>query len=161
MRCAEKKRSLKNGIPDEIEFQTKPQIALELIDRAKANGIRMMAWTADELYGHDGAFLDGLDARGEAYVVEIPPHSHVWLSQPHVLKHPPSNRPGRPRKYPRFRGQDRSPSEVRNLATHSPVFRTQTLQPDRINDTQRGCEVWEIRWSTCWRKTHTDALVST
>ena len=39
MRCAEKKRSLKNGIPDEIEFQTKPRIALELIDRAKVHGI--------------------------------------------------------------------------------------------------------------------------
>ncbi len=49
MRCAEKKRSRKNGIPDEIEFQIKPQIALDLIDRAKTNGIRVMAWTADEL----------------------------------------------------------------------------------------------------------------
>lgn len=36
-----------------------------------------MAWTADELYGRDGAFLDGLDERGEAFVVEIPPHAHV------------------------------------------------------------------------------------
>ena len=120
-----------------------------------------MAWTADELYGHDGAFLDGLDQRGEAYVVEIPPHSHAWLRKPEVLKRPPPNRRGRPRKYPRLSRLDRSPSEVRNLAKHSPVFREQTPQRYRIKDTQRGCEVWEIRWSTCWRKTHTDALVST
>jgi hypothetical protein len=39
-----------------------------------------MAWTADELYGRDGAFLDGLDERGEAFVVEIPPNAHVWLN---------------------------------------------------------------------------------
>ena len=119
-----------------------------------------MAWTADELYGHDGAFLDGLDERGEAYVVEIPPHSHVWLSQPRVRKRPPPHSRGRPRKYPRLSARDRSPSEVRNLAMHSPVSRSQTPQPYQIKDTQRGGEVWEVRWSTCWRKTHTDALVS-
>ena len=55
-------------------FKTKPQIALDLIDRAQANGIEVMAWTADELYGRDGAFLDGLDERGQAFVVEIPPN---------------------------------------------------------------------------------------
>ena len=75
-------RAEKNYIPDDIVFQTKPQIALDLIDRAKANGIEVVAWTADELYGRDGAFLDGLDERGEAYVVEIPPHGHVWLTKP-------------------------------------------------------------------------------
>ncbi|MBW3596975.1 MAG: transposase [Planctomycetes bacterium] len=67
-------------MPDDVVFQTKPQIALGLIDRAKGNGIRVMAWTADELYGRDGAFLDGLDERGEAFVVEIPPDAHVWPS---------------------------------------------------------------------------------
>ena len=79
-------RAEKNYIPDEVAFKTKPQIALDLIDRAKANGIEVLAWTADELYGRDGAFLDGLDERGEAFVVEIPPNSHVWLTKPMVLK---------------------------------------------------------------------------
>ena len=51
-------------MPDDVVFQTKPQIALDLIDRAKANGVEVIAWTADELYGRDGAFLDGLDGRG-------------------------------------------------------------------------------------------------
>ena len=51
----------KNYVPDEVEFRTKPQIALELIDRALANGVRVAAWTFDELYGRDGKFLDGLE----------------------------------------------------------------------------------------------------
>lgn len=141
-------------------FQTKPQIALDLIDRAKANGIQVMAWTADELYGRDGAFLDGLDERGEAFVVEIPPNAHVWLHKPKVLKIPPPNSKGRPKNYPRLRKRDQRPSEVQNLAMYSPAFREQTPQRYRIADTHRGSEVWEIRWEICCRKTHTGKLVS-
>jgi hypothetical protein len=68
----------KNYSPDEVEFQTKQQIALDLIDRALGNGIRVRAWTFDEAYGCDGQFLDGLDQRGEAFVGEVPPNFHVW-----------------------------------------------------------------------------------
>lgn len=156
-------RRRQNYIPEEIEFKTKPQIALDLIDRAKANGIEVEAWTADELYGRDGGFLDGLDEREEAYVIEIPPDSHVWLTKPAVLKKPPKNAKkgrGRKKKYPRLRKRDQSPSEVRKLAKYSSTFTQQNPQKYRIKDTTRGSEVWEIRWSTCWRKTHTDQLVS-
>lgn len=119
-----------------------------------------MAWTADELYGRDGKFLDGLDERKEAFVVEVPPNAHVWLAKPKILKKPLPNGKGRPRKYPRLRKRDQKPSEVQNLAKYSPEFRDQTPQRYRIKDTHRGSEVWEIRWKTCWRKTHTDKLVS-
>jgi len=131
-----------------------------LIDRAKTNGVKVLAWTADELYGRDGAFLDGLDQRGEAYVVEVPPNAHVWLTKPKVLKNPPINHRGRPKVYPRLRKKEAQPREVQNLAKYSPAFREQTPQRYRIKDTHRGSEVWEIRWDTCWRKTHTDKLVS-
>lgn len=133
---------------------------MDLIDRAKGNGIEGMAWTADELYGRDGAFLDGLDERTEAFVVEIPPNAHVWLAKPKVLKKPPPNSAGRPKKYPRLRKREKQPSEVQNLAKYSPAFREQTPQRYRIKETYRGSEVWEIRWHTCWRKTHTNKLVS-
>lgn len=119
-----------------------------------------MAWTADEAYGRDGAFLDGLDRRGEAYVVEVPPNAHVWMVKPKVLETPPDNGAGRSKKYPRLRSQERQPNEVQNLATYSPAFRKQTPQKYLIKDTHRGCEVWEVRWAGCWRKTHTDQLVS-
>lgn len=152
----------KNYIPDDIEFKTKPQIAMDLIDRAKANGIRVQAWTADELYGRDGAFLDGLDERQEAFVVEIPPDARVWLSKPKVLKNPKIKRKGqgRGKKYPRLSRRDHKGSEVRKLAKHSPTFYQQRAQRYRIKDAHRGSEVWQIRWSTCWRKSHTGKLVS-
>lgn len=141
-------------------FKTKPHLALDLIDRAKVNGVKVLAWTADELYGRDGTFLDGLDQRGEAYVVEVPPNAHAWLAKPKVLKNPPKNHRGRPKIYPRLRKKEAQPSEVQNLAKYSPAFREQTPQRYRIKDTHRGSEVWEIRWHTCWRKTHTDKLAS-
>jgi len=119
-----------------------------------------MAWTADELYGRDGAFLDGLDERGEAFVVEVPPNAHAWLTKPKVLEKPAPNGLGRPRSRPRLPKRDRQPREVRNLARHSPAFRAQRPQRYRIKETQRGSEVWKIRWHTCWRKTHTEKLVS-
>lgn len=152
----------KNYIPDEIEFQTKPQIALDLVDRALANGIRVKAWTFDELYGRDGQFLDGLDERGEAFVGEVPPNFHVWLSKPTVLRKQPKNpgKAGRQAKYPRLTRRQAGPCEVQNLARHSPGFTKQKAQKYRIKDTCQGPEVWEIKWHTCWRKTHQSSLVS-
>jgi len=153
-------RRKENYIPDDVRFQTKPEIALDLVDRAKANGIRVLAWNADELYGRDGVFLDGLDERGEAFVVEIPPNAHVWLAKPQILRRPSNHRTGRRKKFPRLSKRHQQPNEVQNLARYSPAFREQTPQRYRIKDTHKGSEVWEICWHTCWRKTHTNKLVS-
>ena len=120
----------------------------------------MMAWTADELYGQNSTFLNGLDARHEAFVVEVPVDLRVWMVKPEVLRNPPQNAVGRPKKYPRLGRGERDPSEVRNLSRYSPAFRKQTPQRYRIKDTHRGSEVWEIRWATCWRQTHDDRIVS-
>jgi SRSO17 transposase len=58
-------------IPDDVVFRTKPEIALALVERALANGVRVKAWTFDEFYGRDTAFLNGLEGRGAAGVVCI------------------------------------------------------------------------------------------
>ena len=67
-------------------FRTKPQIARELIDRALANGVRVQAWTFDEGYGRDTAFLDGLEQQGQLFVGEVPTNFHGWLKKPRVLR---------------------------------------------------------------------------
>jgi SRSO17 transposase len=134
------------------------------VDRARGNGIRVKAWTFDELYGRDGQFLDGLDERGEAFVGEVPPNFHVWLSKPIVQRKRPKNqgqKGGRPGKYPRLARRQAPPCEVQNLVRYSPGFHQQKAQKYRIKDTCHGPEVWEIKWHTCWRKTHRDGrLVS-
>lgn len=140
-------------MPDEIEFLTKPQIAITQIERALANGVRVSAWTFDELYGHDGRFLDGVTSLGQVFVGEIPGNFHGWLKKPGILKKGPKKRGkcGRPRRHPRVTRR-RASCEVRNLARYSPVFREQTWQPYRIKDTDKGPEVWETKWAEFWRK---------
>ena len=118
-----------------------------------ANGVRVQAWTFDELYGRDSAFLDGLQARDQLFVGEIPSDFHVWLKKPRVLRRAAKNsrKRGRGKKYPRV-AKGPCSCEVRNLATYSPVFRQQTWQRYRIKDTDKGPEVWEVKWTVCWRK---------
>lgn len=91
---------------------------------------------------------------------EIPPNFHAWLSKPELLTKRLKKWIGRPKRSPRLKRRDAKPSEVQNLARYSSKFSKQSAQPYRIKDTCKGPEVWEIRWATCWRKTHTDDLVS-
>jgi SRSO17 transposase len=141
----------KNYVPDDVVFRTKPQIALELVDRALANGVCVQAWTFDELYGRDSAFLDGLEQRRQIFVAEVPTNFHGWVIKPRVLRDGPSPRRGRKKKYPRL-ASGRPSSEVQNLLRYSPVFQRQRWQRYRIKDTTRGPEVWEVKWAVLWRK---------
>jgi SRSO17 transposase len=139
-------------VPDEIPFRTKPRIALEMILRALANGVRVWAWTFDEFYGRDGQFLDALEEHGQMFVGEIPVNFQGWVRQPKILEEGPQTTPaGRPKQYPRLARGFHS-SEVRDLARHSPVFRKQAWQRFRIKDTDKGPEVWEVKWAVFWRK---------
>lgn len=116
------------------------------------NGVRVSAWTFDELYGRDGKFLDGLEERRQVFVGEIPVDFHGWVRQPKILAEGPENAgPGRPKQYPRLAKGYHS-SEVRNLAKYSPVFRKQAWQRYRVKDTDKGPEVWEVKWALFWRK---------
>jgi SRSO17 transposase len=127
-----------------------------MIGRALANGVRVSAWTFDELYGRDGMFLDGLEERGQVFVGEIPVNFHGWTREPEILHEGPENPgPGRAKRYPRLAAGYHS-SEVRTLAKYSPVFRKQAWQRYRIKDTDMGPEVWETKWAVFWRKDEDD-----
>jgi SRSO17 transposase len=143
----------KTYVPEEVEFRTKPQIALAQIDRTLVNGICVAAWTFDEFYGRDRAFLDGLQMRSQAFVGEIPGNFHGWVQKPTVLRTAPrtSRKCGRKKRYPRV-ARRRPSCEVRNLLKHSPVFRDQSWQCYRIKDNDHGPVVWEVKWAVFWRK---------
>jgi SRSO17 transposase len=77
-------------------------IALELYDRATANGLHFDWATFDEGYGGKPEFLCALTARGQNFVGEVPRNFMGWVDAPRVVTRPyHKHRRGRGRKVPR------------------------------------------------------------
>jgi len=74
----DKARRAKAGIPDGIEFQTKPRIALDQVRQAIADGVPKGVALADAGYGNDTAFRNGLTDLGLEYVVGVQGSMTVW-----------------------------------------------------------------------------------
>lgn len=66
-------------IPSDLTFQTKPEIALSLLRRAKQNGIPKGVVLADAGYGESGAFRDGVRSLDFHYCVGIQLDTAVQL----------------------------------------------------------------------------------
>jgi SRSO17 transposase len=64
-------RRTKAKVPEAISFQTKPEIARELLDRAKQGGVRHACVVADADYGDNPNFLAGLERRRQRHVVAV------------------------------------------------------------------------------------------
>src|SRR5215470_15441564 len=69
--ATEPARRAKVHVPTEVAFQTKPELALALIDQARAWGVPFAWVVAEAGYGDNPAFLQGLEARQIAYVVGV------------------------------------------------------------------------------------------
>ncbi len=138
------------GIPPSVEFREKWRIALSLLDRAIANGVKFRWLTFDEGYGQGLDFMFALSDRGQRWVAEVPTAIHGWLREPRVMRRDHGRRAGRPRVKPRVFVQDSRVSSVKNLFLHSPVFRDQPWVPLRVKDTTTGPVVWEVKRAKFW-----------
>ena len=65
-------RCAQAGVPAGTPFQTKPEIALDMLDEADGMQVAYKVIGADAGYGGDRTFLAGLEARGKRYVVAVP-----------------------------------------------------------------------------------------
>ena len=134
------------GIPDEVVYRPKWKIALELYDRARANGVHFDGLTVDEGYGSKPLFLQGLDERGQCFVAEVPVTFSCWTGEPRVTTRPyQRSTGGRPRRTPRLTVESHKPSSVRDLLKHSPALRDQAWVRYHVKDGQKGPLVWEVK----------------
>lgn len=114
------KRLDKAGVPeDQRRSRTKPEIALELLDRVRAEGLPGRRVVADAGYGVSGAFRDGLEQRGLTYMVGVTGDFVVFTEQPQWDRPPAAGR-GRPRTRPRLAATSPQPVTLSALAEKIP-----------------------------------------
>ena len=66
------------GIPDQIEFQTKPMLGRQMLERAFQSGVSC-GWVAgDEVYGRDSKLRRWLEARRQPYVLAVAADQRLW-----------------------------------------------------------------------------------
>ncbi|CAN5160302.1 IS701 family transposase [soil metagenome] len=66
------------GVPEEVAFATKPELAQQLLERALGSGVPARWVRADELYGNDPALRRWLETAGYAYVLAVSCNHPVW-----------------------------------------------------------------------------------
>src|SRR5438874_4855064 len=93
---ADQKRLDRAGVPrDERRALTKPEIALELLDRVRGEGLPGWAVVTDAGYGASGDFRDGVAARRLVYMAGVT-RDFVVFTQPPTWVAPGPSSGGRP-----------------------------------------------------------------
>jgi SRSO17 transposase len=67
------------GIPDTVGFQTKQQMFLAMLQRARNNGVPGQWVVADEVYGNDSKLRKGIEQLDLGYVLTVP-KTHRFLA---------------------------------------------------------------------------------
>jgi len=102
-------RRLRAGVPETVEFLTKPEIALAQVKAAQAAGTPDGIVLADAGYGNDTGFRDGLTEIGALYAVGVQETTSVWA---------PGQQPLPPKPWS---GVGRKPRLLRRDAEHQLV----------------------------------------
>jgi SRSO17 transposase len=127
----DRRRCQQAGIPDSVVYRPKYDIALEQLDRARANGIQFGWINADIWYSQKPKFLAGLEERQCRYVVEIPRNLQGWLYDPGANPRHPAR-------------------SVEELCQNAKPMKKQEWVPFHIKDTNKGPMVWKAKAAPFW-----------
>jgi SRSO17 transposase len=127
-------RCRRAGIPEDVVYRPKGQIALGQIDRATSNGVQLDWLTFDEEYGKSPGFVAGLGERQLRFVGEVP------RSLSCLAVNRPGNRPQPHRKACRA-------EEVVRTAS---LFRAQPWQVCRLPREVMQDQVWRVKAARVW-----------
>jgi SRSO17 transposase len=117
--AADSERREKAEVPKEVEFQTKPDIALDQIRAAVAANLDRGVVLADAAYGINTEFRDGLSDLELQYVVGVQSSMTVWEPGKQPLPAKPRGRMGRPSRLLQ-RSMEHQPVSVKQLAMSLP-----------------------------------------
>lgn len=102
------------GVPEEVVFRTKPELALAMLGLAVNEGVPCRWVGGDSVYGDSPTFVQGVRQLGKWYVVDTACDNRVWTEQPQVI--PAEQRPkpkrGRPCTQPLIVGEAKRVDEV-------------------------------------------------
>jgi len=139
------------GIPDSMVYRPKWKIALELYERAIANGVEFEWLTFDEGYGSKGPFLLELDKKEQLFIGEVPTTMTGWLKKPKTEMPPVDPRPGRPQKGARIAKDNPKARQFKQMLEESTKFTRQKWERYRVKDGDKGPMVWEVKHAMIYR----------
>jgi SRSO17 transposase len=106
-------------VPQQVRFQTKPQIALAQIQQAVEDGVSPGVVLADEVYGSNRAFREGVADLKLEYSLAVRSTTTVWALDRQPL--PPPSWKGKGKRATRQRrDQEHQPITVKQLAQELP-----------------------------------------
>jgi SRSO17 transposase len=73
-------RSLAMGLPGDLVFRTKGQLATGLLTEVFADGVGLDFVCGDEVYGSCTQLREYLEERGQGYVLRVPPDFHLTVA---------------------------------------------------------------------------------
>jgi SRSO17 transposase len=119
-------RRTRVGIPEEIAFQTKPEIALEQLRTLARTDTPKAVVLADAAYGNDSEFRRGVRDLKLSYVLGIQKSTRMWPPGAAPLPPPEYSGCGRPPKLP-HRSPEHAPVSVLQGAQDLPDSAYQTI----------------------------------
>jgi len=135
------------GVPAErTTFETKPELGLKMIRRAKAAKLPFEAVLCDSLYGRSSQFRHELREEHMLYMADIPNNLRVYLQQPVVgIPKPRPGKKGRKPEQPQVLNNVRSYS-VKQVGltedTHWQRLRIRTNERGVLEDRFAACQAW-------------------
>lgn len=128
------------GVPEEVAFRTKPQLAFELLRHWRTRLPHRWV-TFDEVYGRDPDFVSGLEELDERYIGEVPKDTRVWLKRPAVQEPGPSRGRGAPRTKARVAPGEPASQTVEAVVAALPASAWQRLS---FRDGSKGVQYAEF-----------------
>ena len=122
--CEDEQRRRRAKIPEEVEFQTKPQLGVKLAARAAGWKVRKAPLLGDCAYGDNTELRDQLHREGLQYVLSVSPETTVFTSETQFIASAPRTGPGRRNEHPR---PDRDPESIAALIARLPEKRLRTI----------------------------------